>query len=419
MAYVAVTGGQEAIARANELVGCYRLRGSEHSLDVKQLERQLRLLVDRMMGEGGLYAPEYAALALKQAEGDPAEAAFLLRAYRSTLPRNHYSRMMEPSEMRVIRRISSSFRDIPGGQVLGPTYDYTHRMLNFSLRGESAADIAAAMQPFMEDTLDGMAEYSAEGDSRYSFKKVADLLREQGLMAQVRSTGAQEREEEPFDITRQKLTIPASRSARLQSLARGETGAMTALAYSSMRGYGVVHPTIGELRVGYTQVHIPHPFRQAGEAGEDSGDSVYIGEMLMTEVETINSFKQDSESGNVQFILGYGLCFGQNELKAIAMAILERSLETKGAAPAQDEEFVLLHIDSVESGGFVSHLKLPHYITFQSSLDRIRQAQQTQMTRRDDKQSEGPQAKPKEEKTDANDRAKAERESGAVSSIGI
>lgn len=363
MAYVAVTGGQEAIEEANRLNQLYRVQGSEMSLAVEWIEKQLRFLIDRVMGEGGIYAPEYAAIALKQAEGDPAEAAFLLRAYRSTLPRNHYSLTVEPGEMRVIRRISSSFRDIPGGQMLGPTNDYTHRMLNFSLREEGDADMDAFVRAYMDDV--------ELQPGSLTFQKVADLLREQGLMKKVAKSDA---DAEPFDITRQKLTIPSTRAARLQALARGETGAMTALAYSSMRGYGIVHPTIGELRVGYAAVHIPYPY---SDDGDGETEPVYIGELLLTEVESINSFKQDTESGEVHFILGYGLCFGQNELKGISMAILERSLETKGDAPAQDEEFVLTHIDSVESSGFVSHLKLPHYITFQSSLDQIRKVQAT------------------------------------------
>jgi alpha-D-ribose 1-methylphosphonate 5-triphosphate synthase subunit PhnI len=326
-------------------------------LDLTDIEQQMRLLVDKVMGEGGLYAPEYAALALKQAEGDPAEAAFLLRAYRSTLPRNHYSLTVDPAEMRVIRRISSSFKDIPGGQLLGPTYDYTHRLLNFSMREENQEEIRAFLEEY--DIPNDLSEGAVTN------KKVADLLREQGLMAAV---DVSDEEEEPFDITREKLTIPASRSARLQTLARGETGAMTALAYSSMRGYGAVHPTIGELRVGYCGVSLSYPFDEVGD------ESIYIGEVMMTEVETTNSFTRNKETGEIQFVLGYGLSFGQNEVKSIAMAILERSLEIEGTSPTQDQEFVLLHIDSVEANGFVSHLKLPHYITFQSKLDRIRQA---------------------------------------------
>ena len=362
MAYVAVTGGQEAITRAEKLTNYYRLKEAKAELTIDLIEKQMRLLVDRVMSEGGMYAPEYAALALKQAEGDPAEAAFLIRAYRSTLPRNHYSCTIDPSNMRVIRRISSSFRDIPGGQLLGPTTDYTHRLLKFSLKDETASEIRKFVEDYLGETF---AETEDGTEAEFTFRKVADLLREQGL---IKASGAAE-EIEPFDITREKLSFPASRSARLQTLARGETGAMTALAYSSMRGYGAVHPTIGELRVGYVKVYIPNPLCGDGEGD----DKLYIGEVLVTEVETINSFTQNQESGQIQFLLGYGLCFGQNELKGIAMAILERSLETSGTAPAQDEEFVLLHIDSVESAGFVSHLKLPHYITFQSSLDRIRE----------------------------------------------
>ncbi|TBL70525.1 carbon-phosphorus lyase complex subunit PhnI [Paenibacillus thalictri] len=411
MAYVAVTGGQKAIEQADLLTQYYRLKDSNAPIAVNAIEKQLRLLVDRIMSEGGLYAPEHAAVALKQAEGDPSEAAFLIRAYRSTLPRNHYSQVIEPAGMRIIRRISSSFRDIPGGQLLGPTYDYTHRMLKFSLRGEDERAIEEFVDTYLRDAdpeaqsvandravekpagennheasellrennpaagetnrendraaLESTQENGPQTGAPLTFVKVADLLREQGLM------GRTERKEiEPYDITREKLTFPAPRSARLQTLTRGETGAMTALAYSSMRGYGAVHPTIGELRVGYAPVYVPYP---GGDGGADD-DALYIGEVMLTEVESINSFTQN-QAGKIEFLLGYGLCFGQNELKAIAMSILERSLETTGPAPAQDEEFVLLHIDSVESNGFVSHLKLPHYITFQSSLDRIRDTQ--------------------------------------------
>ncbi|MBP3039546.1 carbon-phosphorus lyase complex subunit PhnI [Bacillaceae bacterium Marseille-Q3522] len=355
MGYVAVTGGDKAIENATKLNKLFRLSHAEEAIDPQVIQEQMRLLIDRVMGEGGLYAPEYAAIALKQAEGDPAEASFLLRSYRSTLQRNYTSRTLETKNMRVIRRISSAFKDIPGGQMLGPTYDYTHRLLDFSLRHENS-DIKELLEGLSMDNGD-------ESDAELLFQKVTILLREQGLLAQT----VEEKEEAPFDITRDKAKFPMTRSARLQMLARGETGAMITLAYSSMRGYGAVHPTIAELRVGYCPVYIPHPFQE--------DESLYVGEIMLTEVETINSFSEN-EQGNIEFMLGYGLVFGQNEAKAIAMAILERSLETKGNSPAQDEEFVLLHIDSIEAHGFVSHLKLPHYVTFQSKLDRIRQARE-------------------------------------------
>lgn len=100
----------------------------------------MRGLVDRVMGEGGLYSPELAALAIKQAEGNIEEAVFLMRAFRSTLPRKYYSKTVDTEKMRIVRRISAAFKDIPGGQLLGPTYDYSHRLLDFDLVEEESCE---------------------------------------------------------------------------------------------------------------------------------------------------------------------------------------------------------------------------------------------------------------------------------------
>src|SRR5271168_3032107 len=139
MAYVAVKGGEQAIDNAHAWLAEDR-RGdtavAEIGLD--QIEEQLGRSVDRVMAEGSLYDRELAALAIKQAQGDLIEAAFLLRAYRTTLPRFAHSRPVETAAMRIERRVSAIFKDLPGGQVLGPTYDYTHRLLDFSLMDEGA-----------------------------------------------------------------------------------------------------------------------------------------------------------------------------------------------------------------------------------------------------------------------------------------
>ena len=42
------------------------------------------------------------------------------------------------------------------------------------------------------------------------------------------------------------------------------------------------------------------------------------------------------------------------------------------ASPTQDIEFMLSHSDNVEASGFVQHLKLPHYVDFQSELELVR-----------------------------------------------
>ena len=80
MGYVAVTGGQEAIEASIELLKEYRAKGHQE-LEIQVVRDRMALLIDRIMSEAGLYAPDYAALALKQCEGSPEEAVFLLRAF--------------------------------------------------------------------------------------------------------------------------------------------------------------------------------------------------------------------------------------------------------------------------------------------------------------------------------------------------
>lgn len=105
------------------------------------------------MSESGLYAKQYAALALKQCEGSAEEAVFLLRAYRSTLKRSHYTNTVTTDEMRVVRRISAAFKDIPGGQMLGATYDYTHRLIHFERENEDAGELHRLFQHILEEQI--------------------------------------------------------------------------------------------------------------------------------------------------------------------------------------------------------------------------------------------------------------------------
>src|SRR6195952_5483293 len=134
MAYVAVKGGEKAIDNAHAWLAEER-RGdpATPALTISQIQQQLGRSVDRVMAEGSLYDRELAALAIKQSQGDLIEAAFLLRAYRTTLPRFAHSKPVETAKMRIERRVSAIFKDLPGGQILGPTYGYTHRLLDFAL----------------------------------------------------------------------------------------------------------------------------------------------------------------------------------------------------------------------------------------------------------------------------------------------
>ncbi|MFT5449692.1 MAG: alpha-D-ribose 1-methylphosphonate 5-triphosphate synthase subunit PhnI [Gammaproteobacteria bacterium] len=354
--YVAVKGGEKAIDNAHRLLAEER-RGdlTVPELSVEQIREQMTLAVDRVMGEGSLYDPELAALAIKQARGDLIEAIFLLRAYRTTLPRLAVSEPLDTAAMTTRRRISATFKDVPGGQVLGPTFDYSHRLIDFTL--------AANGEPPALDVAQSSAPKPAPKPA--PMPRVSQLLDHEGLLEAVQADDASV----PIgDLTQAPLTFPAARDLRLQSLARGDEGFLLSLAYSTQRGYGRTHPFAGEIRMGNVNVEI---------IPDELGFPIAIGEITLTECEMISQF-QGSKEHPPQFTRGYGLAFGFSERKSMAMALVDRALRSRelgeGAAdaPAQDEEFVLSHADNVEASGFVQHLKLPHYVDFQSELELVR-----------------------------------------------
>jgi alpha-D-ribose 1-methylphosphonate 5-triphosphate synthase subunit PhnI len=364
MAYVAIQGGEEAIAAASEAVEFLRVRGGaggEAPLGLDTIGHQLHALQSRVLSEGGIYHPELANLAIKQSCGDTLEAAFYLRAYRSTRPRLGDTGIHSCDDLRLVRRISAAFKDVPGGQHLGATRDYLHRLLRLDLADEDPAAFRANAHTW----LSGL-EVAVDAEAELTFPRVVEALRSEGLLPAVEPD-----EQVPFDVTRQALVFPLPRSATLSILSRGESGGVLALGYSVMRSYGDIHPTVAELRVGYLPVRYPHP---------ETGEPIEAGEVLITECQIIAMFgEEDQVAGRPTFGLGYGCCFGHNEHKAIAMAMLDRALllgQSRGAkAPNQDQEFVLLHVDGIESMGFCNHYKMPHYVTFQSDLDRLRSAQ--------------------------------------------
>ena len=341
--YVAVKGGERAIENAHRLLADER-RGdrSVPELSLQQISEQLALAVDRVMSEGSLYDRELAALAVKQARGDLIEAIFLLRAFRATLPRLGTSEPVDTGVMRIRRRISATFKDLPGGQVLGPTFDYTHRLLEMA--GNEPAEPATSAAP-------------AE-----PMPRVTDLLAADDLIE-----AAPSGEAPPGDLTREPLTFPAGRDVRLQNLTRGDEGFLLALGYSTQRGFGRTHPFAAEIRLGEVEVEF---------FAEDLGFAVPLGRITVTECQMVNQFK-GSATNPPRFTRGYGLVFGHCERKAMSMALVDRALRARELdeeikAPAQDEEFVLSHSDNVQATGFVEHLKLPHYVDFQAELGLVR-----------------------------------------------
>jgi alpha-D-ribose 1-methylphosphonate 5-triphosphate synthase subunit PhnI len=353
--YVAVKGGERAIDNAHAWLAEERRGDTDVAeLSVAQIREQLRLAVNRVMAEGSLYDPDLAALAIKQARGDLIEAVFLIRAYRTTLPRFGASHPVDTGEMECDRRISATFKDLPGGQVLGPTFDYTHRLLDFALAAEGLEVPEAETGQAPEEPMPHVTEFLAR----------EDLIQDEP-----------DGPETPRDLTREPLDFPADRPLRLQALTRGDEGFVLSMAYSTQRGYGRNHPFVGELRIGTVPVEMDIP---------ELGFSIEIGEVVLTECETVNQFT-GSKTEPPQFTRGYGLVFGQTERKAISMALVDRALrweelgEDNVGAPAQDEEFVLYHSDNVQATGFLEHIKLPHYVDFQSELELIRRLRREAM----------------------------------------
>ena len=346
--YVAVKGGEAAINAAHSLLADRR-RGDRSlpSVTIEQIVEQLALAVDRVMAEASLYDRALAALAVRQSRGDLIEAIFLLRAYRTTLPRFGTSVPVDTARMAIERRISATYKDLPGGQVLGPTFDYTHRLLDPALLADEPVPAPSRKEPLAGAT-----------------SRVSDILAAEGL---IEEDGDLPDDRPPGDLTREPMEFPLSRDLRLQALARGDEGFLLSLGYSTQRGYGRNHPFVGEIRIGEVEVEMDVP---------ELGFAVSLGRIQVTECQMVNQFK-GSAKAPPQFTRGYGLVFGQSERKAMSMSLVDRALRAEElgedvTAPAQDEEFVISHSDNVQATGFVEHLKLPHYVDFQAELALVR-----------------------------------------------
>jgi len=390
--YIAVKGGEAAIAAAERLLAEARRGDPElRAIEVAQIREQFGLLVDRVMAEGSLYDEDLAALALKQARGDAIEAVFLLRTFRTTLPRFGTSEPLDTARMQLRRRVSSVFKDLPGGQVLGATFDYTQRLLDFGLAGTSADELiahdtselraeflaadappsgatplaSAALAAFAASAAaSANAGASVDADTDAAPPALARLVADGLVEAATPSPG----DPEPPDITRDPPAFPMNRAARLQMLARADEGWVLGLGYSSQRGYAFTHPFAGEIRGGSVAVEI---------VPDELGFAIEIGSIDLTECQMLNQFVGSGDTPP-QFTRGYGLVFGEGERKAMAMALVDRVLRADEfdediTSPVQRQEFALAHGDNVEASGFVQHLKLPHYVTFESELHLLRE----------------------------------------------
>lgn len=371
MGYVAAKGGFDAIRAAEDLAERARVEGRSSWLELDQIIERLRYAVDRVMGEGGLWDETTAARAYRQAEGDLIEAAHLVRAHRSTLPRLGYSCTINADQIDVLRRIVPAFREPPGPQLLGRTLDYTGRLLDQQNEDDARQAAAkAAMDRHLDPaTCDPATEAAPKMEEPSTSEpqprvpgRLMDTLRSMGLMVDRRRSD----DPEPADITRTPARPGSPRSAALATMARAETGALVQLWYRNIMGPDrhLHEVTLGEVRHGRLPVTVRHPY--ADQSADDG--VVTIGHIRVTEVEAIEDLDGPDED-RTKFDVGYGLTMGHNERKAIAMANLDIALSRDDGQSAL-EQSVLMTTDGLDASGFLEHLKLPHYVTFRSMVER-------------------------------------------------
>jgi len=146
------------------------------------------------------------------------------------------------------------------------------------------------------------------------------------------------------DVTREPIAFPAPREHRLQSLARADTGGVLALGYASMRGYGLTHPTVNELKLAYADVRLRHPI---------TGEPFSVGRVRLSQCEVVTTFAHEQ----AKLGLGFAATMGWNEVKTMAASMLDMEMDRTDGHPAHSDEFVLYHTEPVEASGFCSSLQ--------------------------------------------------------------
>ena len=338
-------GGTEAIVAAEKLV-LERRAQLDSTLTTDSVIASFPLAIDRIMGEGGLWDPDTAAAAYLQANGDITEAVHLIRAHRSTLPRLTYSEPLNPREVKLLRRVVSTQRQPDGPILLGETVDYTARIIHNS----------DEMPLPVVDELDGQVQRHPDEP----FRRFRDYLDDKGVLVDRTTT-----DDEPFDIQLNAAELPAHRSAWLSEISQADTGGLINIWYQSILGtdgYATEGVTLGEVRHGRLPVRVEHPH---------TGEEVEIGRIRVSECEAVADMGLLRGEDPTTYDVGYSMALGHNERKVIAGATLDiAAYRFRGTEDGKRLEQILMHTtDGLSASGFLEHLKLPHYVTFQSGLD--------------------------------------------------
>lgn len=313
----------------------------------------LDLLCDHICAEAGVWAPDVAGRAVAQAGGDLARAVTLVRVWAATLP-GQAALGCGDEEIRVVRRVSAAFAEIPGGQWLGASPDFETRLLDWSDDDPAPTEPGMNASELLPDVRAAADADPAGAPSRAELGRVASFLRAQpgiGIAARTEPSDGPD----PFD---EPLGPRPSREARLAALARGETGALVALANVALIGRS--EAVAGELCVGAASLRVPHP---------RSGAPVRVAEVPLSEATVLGDAEVDGATG---FQPGFGVSVGRIERRALAGAVIDATLETGSPVGGMDELRLLGAVDGLATSGFVDHLRLPHFASFASYLDRVR-----------------------------------------------
>lgn len=352
MGYTTVRASPGAVSAAARLTQNAQAAG----VRPEQVCDALELLVDQVSGEAGVWEPAVCARALLQAQGDIARAVSLVRAWAAMLPRLATSRTAL-SSMRTVRRITPAFREPEGGQYLGASLDYAQRLLDLDDEETRARAVSNGTHETVATVANGAPHPAAP--IAHDLHRALEGLELDGRVDPGRAA-------RPLDRTREPVEVGAERGAFAQLLSRAETGTMTALAYTAIRGDGD-HPTLAELRGGELEVEVIHP---------RSGGTVRVGAVPATVAEMV-LYRGRRRGGERRLTLGVGVTFGRLERRAIAAALLDancaavQATTADRAPPAAAEEFLTIALEGQEATGFLEHLKLPHHVTFTSTLDRL------------------------------------------------
>ena len=299
-----------------------------------------QVLEEQVCAEAGLWETTAARRALDQSRGDAAHAVSMLRVWAATQPHVH-ALPVAPDDIAIVRRLSSAYPRIPGGQWLGVAPELMSRQLNWT------------DEPVDGEGAETLGDRAGDAPTRATTPRVRDLIDTANVVA----TPADGDGDDP---ARTVLMPPFTRADRLALLARGETGALVALAALILgRRQEAV---MVELTVSIAAIRVVHP---------RTGVPCAVADVPVTEAEVVLDSAVDGRPG---LATGWGASLGTVERRAISLALLDGAMQADGELREPlmlDEQTLIAATDGPATHGFVEHLRLPHYASFAAYLATV------------------------------------------------